>query len=177
MFLVCQATPSNERSCVAVSGLASHPFGSWRPKDDNSHWMWLRDALPKAFPNTRVVLYGYETPLVRSNSFQRITHLGVFLGESLKASGFVSTKPLLFVAHSLGGIVLKEALDRDRRMLRHVAGAILFGVPSRGMETQALMTIVRGQANEAIVRDLSVGSGYLQSLDDRFSDVASQGRM
>jgi len=62
-------------------------------------------------------------------------------------------------------------------MLRHVAGAILFGVPSRGMETQALRTIVRGQANDAIVRELLVGSGYLQSLDDRFSNVALQGRM
>ena len=166
-----------QRSCIAISGLASHPFGSWRPKDDNSPWMWIRDALPKAFPNTRVALYGYDTTLVKSNSFQTIADLAFFLGESLKASGFASKKPVLFLAHSLGGLVLKEALDRERQMLRRVAGAILFGVPSRGMETQALMTVVRGQANEAIVRDLTAGSDYLQSLDDRFSDVASQGRM
>jgi predicted alpha/beta hydrolase family esterase len=74
-----------------------------------------------------------------------------FIG-SLTASGFAS-KPLLFLAHSLGGMVLKEALDRERQMLRRVGGAILFGVPSRGMETQALLTIVRGQANEATWSD------------------------
>jgi len=62
-------------------------------------------------------------------------------------------------------------------MLRRVAGAILFGMPSHSMETQALITIVRRQANEAIVRDLTAGSDYLQSLDNRFSNVASQGRM
>jgi len=74
------------------------------------------------------------------------------------------------------GVGKKPWAESDK-MLRHVAGAILFGVPSRGMETQALMILVRGHANEAIVRDLIVGSGYLQSLDDRFFDVASHGRM
>ncbi len=165
------------RSCIAISGLASHPFGSWRRKDDKSPWMWIRDALPKAFPNALVALYGYETALVKSNSFQTIADIGISLGESLKAYGFASTKPVVFLAHSLGGLALKEALDRERQVLRRVAGAIMFGVPSRGMETQALMTVVRGQVNEVIVRDLTGGSGYLQSLDDRFSDVASRGRM
>jgi len=173
MFPSLLATLPDKSSCVAISGLASHPFGSWRPKD-NSHWMWLRDELPEVFPNIRVLLYGYDTTLIKSNSFQTATDLGSSLGGTLKASGFAS-KPLLFLAHSLGGIVLKEALDRERQMLQHVVGAVLFGVPSRGMETQALMTIVRGQANEAIVRDLTIGSDYLQSLEDRFFDVASHG--
>jgi hypothetical protein len=148
--------------------------------------MWIRDALPKAFPAIRVVIFGYDTTLVKSNSFQAITDLASSLIETLKASGFgsLATKPLVFLAHSLGGIVFKQALvtlasgnDRERQMLRHVVGAVLFGVPSRGMETQALVTMVRGQANEGLVRDLTTGSDYLQSLDDRFFEVALYGRM
>ena len=34
-----------------IQGLGAHPFGSWLPKgDENKGWMWIRDALPKAFP-------------------------------------------------------------------------------------------------------------------------------
>jgi hypothetical protein len=58
-----------------------------------------------------------------------------------------------------------------------VAGAILFGVPSRGMETQAIMSMVREQPNEGLVRDLTTSSGYLCSLHARFFEVALHGRM
>jgi len=141
--------------------------------------MWIRDALPKAFPNIRSVLFGYDTKLVERSSFQTIADLASFLAEMLKASDFASpaTKPLIFLAHSLGGIVLKEALDREPKIARHVAGAVLFGVPSRGMETQALMAMVSGQPNMGLVRGLATSSGYLESLDDRFFDVARRGRM
>jgi alpha-beta hydrolase superfamily lysophospholipase len=151
-------------SCVAISGLASHPFGSWQPKD-NKGWMWIRDALAEAMPNARAVLFGYDTALVESNSFQTIADLASTLMENLKASG--SPRPLIFSAHSLGGIVLKEALvtlandrDRERQILRQVVGAVLFGVPSRGMKTQALMTMVRRRPNERLVRDLAAKSEH-----------------
>ena len=144
--------------------------------------MWIRDALPKAFPNTRVVLFGYDTTLVRSNSFQTIPDLALSLVNNLKASDLGAKKPLLFLAHSLGGIVAKEALvalangdDRGRQILQQTAGAVFFGVPTRGMETQALLTMVRGQANEGLLRDLAIPSKYLQSLADRFVEVS--GRM
>ena len=93
--------------------------------------------MPKAFPSIRVVLFGYDSKLDKSNSFQTITDLASFLTDNLKPLSFGSpaSKPLIFLAHSLGGIVLKEALDRERQIMHYVAGAILFGVPSRGMET------------------------------------------
>jgi surfactin synthase thioesterase subunit len=141
--------------------------------------MWIRDALPKEFPTIRVHLFGYNTKLAKSNSFQTIPDLASFLAESLKASDLLSpaAKPLIFLAHSLGGIVLKEALDREHQKMRHVAGAVFFGVPSRGMETQALMTMVSGQPNGGLVRDLTTASDYLGRLDDRFFEVVRRGTL
>ena len=139
--------------------------------------MWIRDALPSACPAIRFVLFGYNSKLAESNSSQTATDLASFLAGNLKASGLASpaAKPLIFLAHSLGGIVLKEALDHQH--MRHVAGAIFFGVPSRGMKTDALMTVVSGQPNEGLVYDLATASKYLQRLDDRFFEVARRGRM
>jgi hypothetical protein len=38
--------------------------------------MWLRDALPLDFPNARILIYGYDTRLLQSSSFQNLTDLG-----------------------------------------------------------------------------------------------------
>lgn len=46
--------------------------------------MWLRDALPLDFPNARILIYGYNTGLVRSSSFQNLTDLGRGLQVDMK---------------------------------------------------------------------------------------------
>lgn len=147
--------------------------------------MWIRDALPKELPNLRVALYGYDTSLPDSNSFQTISDLASSLINSLKASGLASwtMKPLLFLAHSLGGIVFKEALvalanngDPERHILHQMVGGLFFGVPSRGMDTQALITMTNGRPNENLLQNLTVGSEYLRDLDNRASGImASKG--
>jgi hypothetical protein len=38
--------------------------------------MWLRDALPLDFPNARILIYGYDTQVVQSSSFQNLIDLG-----------------------------------------------------------------------------------------------------
>lgn len=172
----------HEFDCIAISGLASHPFGSWQPKGrPDKSFMWIRDELPRHMSNTRAVIYGYDTTLQRSNSFQSIRDLAISFISHIKASGWAmqSAKPLVFLAHSLGGIVLKEAfaiLASSREQGLHVLnlfrGGVFFGVPSQGMATSHLLAMVKGQVNEQLICDLEEGSGYLQSLDDQFSGLA-----
>lgn len=38
--------------------------------------MWLRDSLASSSNGVRVLLYGYDTPLVQSESFQDIDDVG-----------------------------------------------------------------------------------------------------
>lgn len=45
---------------------------------------------------------------------------------------------------------------------------MLFGVPNRGIETSSLMAMVKGQPNEALVRDLSESSRFLSLLQSMF---------
>jgi hypothetical protein len=69
-------------SCIAVSGLSSHPFGSW--KERGGQFMWLRDSLAREKNGVRVLLYGYDTSLVKSESFQDIDDIGNKLGDFIK---------------------------------------------------------------------------------------------
>jgi hypothetical protein len=68
---------------IAVPGLGSHPIGTW--KASGSDDVWLRDFLPSDVPDTRVLLYGYDTALAKSDSKQSIVDLAKMLLELIKA--------------------------------------------------------------------------------------------
>lgn len=57
---------TNAFSIIAVTGLAGHGFGSWKARGGSV--MWLRDFLPEHVPNARIMIYGYDSMLFKSNS-------------------------------------------------------------------------------------------------------------
>lgn len=94
-------------SLVAISGLNGHAFGSFKKSGDS--YMWLRDALPQDLPTTKITIFGHDTKLQGSQSFQNISDIGTTFQTALR--GFRRhdpRKPLLLLGHSLGGIVIKE---------------------------------------------------------------------
>ncbi len=96
---------------LAVSGLGSHPFGSFVHKGDRH--MWLSDSLPRHMPTARVMIYGYESGLQDSTSFAGLDDLASSLHLDicrLLRSG--EQKQLVFIGHSLGGLLIKAALIR-----------------------------------------------------------------
>ena len=79
--------------CVVVCGLGGHAFGSFKEKG-TSH-MWLRDSLPQDLPNLRILLYGYESGLVGSESALNISGIAeTFIGHlrGLRSQSEVSSK-------------------------------------------------------------------------------------
>lgn len=148
--------------------------------------MWVRDVLPRQLPNVKAILYGYDTTLVNNRSFQSIPEVAYTLIEHLMPTGWSSSemKPLVFLAHSLGGIVLKQTLvtlaergTTGDAVLRRVRGGILFGAPSQGMTQGPLLAMVEGQPNVQLVKDLAKGSPYLYGLDKQFSGIGTTRRM
>ncbi|KAK1977787.1 hypothetical protein LZ30DRAFT_730850, partial [Colletotrichum cereale] len=169
---------------IAVPGLGSHPLGSWKsPYSDD---VWLRDFLPKDVPNIRVLIYGYDTTLPGSLSKQSIEDLGGILVErvvAFRARDNTTRRPLIFIGHSLGGLLIKEALIRARRrrddaitdLAKACYALLFFGVPNLGLRNEQLRTMVRGQPNEALMHDLLVdndseASTFLKRLADQFSE-------
>ena len=45
-------------SLVAIHGLNGDPMGTWTHQIGQP--MWLRDILPQALPNVRILTYGYD---------------------------------------------------------------------------------------------------------------------
>jgi alpha-beta hydrolase superfamily lysophospholipase len=148
--------------------------------------MWLRDSLPVHLKHTRSIIYGYDTKLTTSESFQTVDDIALSFTARLKSirRSISSAKPLVFIAHSLGGIVLKRAVlemansgDTGGSMLAAIRGIILFGVPNKGMMMSHLLPMVRGHPNAALIRALSPKSIYLTDLDERFSGTVLRRRV
>lgn len=94
-------------SIIAITGLAGHAFGSWKSRKSSK--MWLRDILPDDLPSARILTYGYDTRLAGSHSNARILdYAKEFLDTVMDARCRDPHRPIIFVGHSLGGLVIKE---------------------------------------------------------------------
>ncbi len=110
---------ANQSRIVAISGLGGHAFGSF--KERGGEHMWLRDALPHNItqegdqkPCARVMIYGYESSLPQSQSIQNIEDLATSFHNSLLALiSAANPRPIIFIAHSLGGLIVKQASPPD----------------------------------------------------------------
>lgn len=83
--------------------------------------MWLRDALPhdltwedSGHPMARVMTYGYESAVAQSKSIQNLEDLATsFHNSLLELPQSRTNKPIILVAHSLGGLILKQVSSKD----------------------------------------------------------------
>jgi hypothetical protein len=73
--------------------------------------MWLRDSLPQLARGTRVLLYGYNAKAHRGNP-ATVEGLAISLISQLRVIDRISlaAKPVVFVAHAVAGVVLKQSL-------------------------------------------------------------------
>ncbi|KZZ87463.1 ankyrin repeat-containing protein [Moelleriella libera RCEF 2490] len=163
---------------IAVPGLGGHAFGSF--KECHGEHMWLRDSLPNDLQDTpaRIMVYGYDSSLRKRNSIQCLSDIASEFRDNLLQ--FKRTpRPIIFIGHSLGGLVIKRALvsiwdlalsDPELRPLaRAVYGIFFFGVPHDGMEITALRRVVKDSWDRALVESLSSkNSESLSSLSSRF---------
>jgi len=74
---------SHSISCIAISGLGGHAFGSF--KERGKPYMWLRDSLPDDLPGARILIYGYNTELQKNQSFQSLRNLANQFRNDLRA--------------------------------------------------------------------------------------------
>ena len=89
--------------------------------------------------------YGYDSAWVFSRSQESVNDFGLDLLSRLRferKSPFETERPILFICHSLGGIIFKQALitafsqsDQHGDLLKSIRGVIFMGTPHRGSRT------------------------------------------
>lgn len=166
---------------LAVSGLGSHAFGSFVHKEDGN--MWLTKNLPRNMPTARVMIFGYESRLQRSTSLVQLDELASSLQGALsRLLCLDKKKPLLLIGHSLGGLLIKQALIRiaesgsgsdfassPPNLHEIILGVLLFGTPNDGLDVESLVPMVNDQPNRSLLESLRPNSMLLKQQKESFS--------
>ncbi|KAK6451589.1 hypothetical protein FP744_10007840 [Trichoderma asperellum] len=153
--------------------------------------MWLRDSLPYDLtsettnkPMARIMIYGYESDVVNSNNTQNLEDLATAFHNSLLAIATGSTlKPIIFIGHSLGGLIIKQLLiclsrsefQQDKEFLSAVYGVVFFGSPHDGMDIRALISMAGDGPNRFLLESISRNSQVL-SIQQRDFCSALEGQ-
>lgn len=176
---------------VAVHGLQGDAYKTW--EHDNGS-LWLRDFLPADIPNARIMTFGYDSTVAFSKSVAKIEDKALDLLNHLStkrppAAPGTPPKPIIFICHSLGGIVVKKALilahDRNHLDYKDISAntkAIAFlGVPHEGSNSAwwagFAANLLKGASigtstNTAILSDLEKGSTTLTNISNQFVEKA-----
>ncbi|KIW72762.1 hypothetical protein PV04_00937 [Phialophora macrospora] len=183
-------TGPNGVDVIAVSGLGGHAYGSF--KERGGSYVWLQDSMPDdiysgmkasgldSMSSVRVLTYGYNSRLDNSHSFQTIPDLANRFRNSLRAvrKGDWNRRYLILIGHSLGGLVIKEAIiqmsqgdETDKAHVDAILGCLFFGVPNRGMNISSLIPIVGEMPNRALLDALGEDSEVLMKQARDFREA------
>ncbi|KAI9738429.1 MAG: hypothetical protein M1834_008932 [Cirrosporium novae-zelandiae] len=187
---------------VFVHGLNGHPEKTWSTKDT----FWPKDLLPIAVEDTRarVLMYGYDanvTAFTDGTSKDRIhnhaEHLvaSLYANRSLRERPKATERPIIFVCHSLGGLVVKRALIYSsglhvktahlRSIYLSTYGILFLGTPHKGSDMAKwgamLESICRVSMPTSLVHSqpqlleaLKSNNETLQNIDRLFVDMMSR---
>ncbi|KAM0252581.1 hypothetical protein ACHAQJ_007618, partial [Trichoderma viride] len=163
---------------IAITGLDGHAYGSWRGKG-NLGRMWLRHFLSQDLPYCRTMTYGYNSKL-STRGIDTIMDYSRGLMEALKKirnTEELRQRPLFFIAHSFGGIILAHCLvkavqtnedDHPTIAMLHKAtyGMLLFGIPHKGLLVNDIEKMLAHQDNHprsALLQQIRVKSDLLEN--------------
>ncbi|KAL7933958.1 hypothetical protein V8C35DRAFT_44056 [Trichoderma chlorosporum] len=151
---------------------------------------WPADLLPEKCPNSRILVFGYDSKITKYTA-GAINQNSIFshskdLLFALSRERNDPDRPIIFVAHSLGGIVVKEmlvrsssALNPGREIVKSTAAVVFLGTPHRGSkDVAALGEVVRsvissfGMETTSVILDaLGLKSPDLQRSQEDFSMI------
>jgi hypothetical protein len=101
-----------EVDIVLVHGLGSNPEKTWTAKNGV---FWPKDLLPTAIKSAtaRILVYGYKAYLSESSTihYHAQTLIHQLVMNRGRKNGKLMENPIIWVAHSLGGLVVKKALE------------------------------------------------------------------
>ncbi|EFX01267.1 kinesin light chain [Grosmannia clavigera kw1407] len=157
-----------------IHGLTGHRDKTWTA-DDSENEPWPKTLLPEKFPEARLLTFGYDADVVRAGvaSKSSIKNLADRLLHVLTTDRGpnASHRPLIFIVHSLGGIVCKKAVARSTNdsdeTLHSVAtsliGIVFMGTPHDGSGFADLFGL------------LAPGIRFFKSFNSRLVNVLKRG--
>lgn len=176
LTVVGEAEPA-QFDVVFVHGITGDATDSWRFKDATSDFFWpehVAEIGAKVFTLQYASSY-FDPKAAEFNLFE----LGKSVLEALILDG-LGSRPLAFVGHSMGGLVIKETLrkaygstDIDKKELAKNTRLVSFiATPHKGAPLAKILTKYAGFAASPALTALSNQTGYLTDLNEAYRTQA-----
>jgi pimeloyl-ACP methyl ester carboxylesterase len=179
-----------EADIIFVHGLGGTAIRTWSWKRDASNFwpVWLTEE--RGLSNHRIFSFGYNSNFKGAGTnLNTIDFAKDLLYSMLTFSGGViqgteeririGSRPIIFVAHSMGGLVVKKAnilgkYDKQySELIAKVYGIVFLATPHRGAQyakilNNILSTCPLGPPPKAYVAELDIQSSSLQDINEQF---------
>lgn len=191
LHVVYQPPTTSVVDIIFIHGLGGDSRNSWS-KDHNPEFFWPGQWLPlePELQRARIFTFGYDASFRpgegRSNAsitdFAKELLFEIRYGKSPNGKSLgVGESPLLFVAHSMGGLLAKKACLLGQNdiqyeaLVRSISAIIFLSTPHRGSDlakTLNRILTVTFQSARNFVTDLSRSSVALEEINEQFRHLA-----
>jgi pimeloyl-ACP methyl ester carboxylesterase len=147
------------RVLVFVHGFSDDSDAEWRC-DDTHNWPAMIAADPNpAFANTDVYILGYQPPPRRGKT--AVADLETAVVERMESAGVFRHREVIFVAHSMGGLLIQQVLEvnADKDWTKKVRGVFLYGTPQGSNKLSGLDRFIASDPRQKQLD--SVGNNFL----------------
>ncbi|KAF8246560.1 hypothetical protein K440DRAFT_585643, partial [Wilcoxina mikolae CBS 423.85] len=170
---------------IFVHGLGGGSMRTWCRNRDR-RLFWPGEFLPSDLPQARIHIFGYNANFASTKS--NVSNIVDFSKQLLFAMGFspcgIGKHPIIFVAHSMGGLVVKKAFmlaNQDtsyQNIAKNIRGILFLGTPHRGADSaqtlQNLLRVSLSHQPKAYIDDLVKNSSALQDINEDFRHFANR---
>ncbi|CAH0051070.1 unnamed protein product [Clonostachys solani] len=175
---------------VFVHGLGGHSHNTWTKNHDPSlFWpaKWL--PLEPDIGIARIMTFGYNANW--RGSTKNISTIIDFAKDLLFELRFardpsgndlnIGSRPIVFVVHSMGGLVVKKAYllgihdDTYKAIVESISAVIFLATPHRGThlaETLSHILSATFQSSKSFISDLNKGSFAIEDINEQFRHFA-----
>ncbi|KAI0909552.1 hypothetical protein F4823DRAFT_593893 [Ustulina deusta] len=192
--------PDAKVDIILVHGLNGEPQKTWTAKNGV---FWPADLLPVSLREARanVLVYGYNADVYSKKHGSNPSDNFIFMhAQTLVTSlthyrkdELTSSNPIIWVCHSLGGILVKRALlySNDLRTSQHedyrslyvsTYGIVFLGTPHTGSDIATWGTVLQAmsdavvpksffQSESVLLKTLKRDNETLQNINNHFLDV------
>ncbi|RYP46683.1 hypothetical protein DL768_007155 [Monosporascus sp. mg162] len=176
---------------VFVHGITGHREHTWATGERGAR-PWPESLLPAKVPYSRILSFGYDAAVIGWRTRISSNRIGdhaknlVAALASHRDADNSSNRPIIFVCHSLGGLVCKDALwcsktspeNHLQRILNCTLGILFLGTPHSGTGlakvAERLIQLVSNPATRTNLRILEVlcrDSEVLARIQDDFHSL------
>ena len=168
---VKRSSPDNKVAVVFVHGLFGDTDGTWTNPDGQSFFKLL-EAAPDIGKQLDIFAFGFTSNALKSGSLD-IREAANMLEQSLQYNGVWDYPTVVFVGHSMGGLIIMREMVDNPAHREKVPLMVFYAVPQEGSEITA---IARHVVRNPAVRQMLVAdqNDFLKLLSDEWGRVPSQ---